>query len=94
MSDETAAAPLATCLSEVDCLKLRLLSERVARIKAEASNLSMLQKQLNAQHEVLAADQKVLFAALSSTYALAEGDELGEDGTIKRSPVRAIKKGG
>lgn len=77
---------LPTKLSELDRLKMTLAKEKQQRLQAEAANLQMLQRQLQAQHAGLEAENKSLFEELKATYKLNPGDEVAEDGTIKRVP--------
>lgn len=90
MSDQAAAAnpeaPLPVMLSEVDRLKMQLAKEKQARLQADAINLQMAQRQMQATMQASQAEAQVLFAALKDTYKLAPGDEVGEDGAIKRAP--------
>jgi len=86
-------APLASTLSEMDRLKLLLAKEKASRVQAESVNLQMAQRQIQAQFAVVEAENKALFERLKVDYALAPADEIGEDGVIKRSPVRSLKEG-
>jgi hypothetical protein len=97
MTDPNTATPMAaqlpTHLGEMDKLKLQLAKERAGRI---TSDLTMLQTAMRAAQSASAtieAENKVLFERLKQEYQLAPADEIGEDGSIKRSPVRAIKEG-
>lgn len=83
---------LPVSLSEMDLLKLQLLKEKQARFQAEAANLQMAQRSLQAQQQQLVSESAILSVHLRATYDLAPADEIGEDGAIKRSPVRAIKE--
>lgn len=83
-------APLPTALSEMDKLKLQLAKEKQSRLQAEAINLQMAQGSVKAQMNAVEAENKVLFDRLKAEYQLAPADEIGEDGVIKRSPVRSL----
>jgi len=84
---------LPTALSEMDRLKLTLAKEREARLRAEAANIQMAQQQVNAARAQMEIEHRALMEQLKQTYSLTPGDEVGEDGSIKRAPVRAIKEG-
>jgi multidrug efflux pump subunit AcrA (membrane-fusion protein) len=86
----TSALPAA--LSELDHLKLQLLTAKQARFQAETMNLQMAQRSLQALQQQLVQESAALSEHLRVTYALAPADEIGEDGVIARSPVRAIKE--
>jgi len=97
MTDTTTPAPdapLLTALSEMDKLKLTLQKEKQARFQAEGMNLQMAMRQHQAQQGPLQAEAMAFAKELQATYSLAPSDEINEDGTIKRSPVRALKKEG
>ena len=79
-------------LSELDRLRMVLAKERQQRLQAEAANVQMLQRQLQAQHAALEAENKALFEELKLTYTLNQGDEIAEDGTIKRTPQPPAKE--
>lgn len=79
-------------LSEMDRLRLQLSKERQARLQAEAQNLRLAQARHEAEVRQVTAEDKAVFDALKATYALEPNDEILGDGTIKRAPVRAIKK--
>ena len=81
-----------SCLTEMDRLKLSLMKEKGQRLQAETLNLQMMQRALQAQHAAFEEESKAFSATLKATYALEPGDEIGEDGAIKRTPVRSIKK--
>jgi hypothetical protein len=83
---------LPTKLSELDRLKMVLAKERQGRLQAEAAHLQMLQRQLQAQHSALEGENKTLFEELKTTYNLNPGDEIAEDGTIKRTPQPPAKE--
>jgi hypothetical protein len=78
-------------LSEMDRLKLTLAKEREARLRAEAANLQMAQRALDAAMARASQEAAALSAELRQRYALAPGDEIAEDGGIRRSPVRALE---
>ena len=79
-------------ISEIDRLKIQLAKERQLRLKSEAAGLQMMQRQLVAAQQSVEAEATALFGALKATYALEPGDEIGEDGAIKRAP-RDTKEG-
>lgn len=83
---------MSTTLSEVDRLRLTLSREKAARLRAESINLQMAQRALEANHTKAAEEMAALQEHLRVTYDLKPGDELLEDGTIKRAPVRELKK--
>jgi hypothetical protein len=83
-------APLLTALSEMDKLKLQLAKEKASRLQSEMMNLQMVQRQVQGQLQAQEAENKVLFDRLKAEYQLAPADEIGEDGVIKRSPVRSL----
>ncbi len=83
-------APLPAALSEMDKLKLQLAKERQSRLQAEMVNLQMAQRSVEAQMSTVEEANKVLFDRLKSEYQLAPADQIGEDGTIKRSSVRSL----
>jgi len=85
-----ASAP--TVISEIDRLKLDLAKEKRSRLQAEALNLQMMQRNVMAQQISMEAEQKALFEHLRDAYGLSSGDEIGENGTIKRAPVRDATK--
>lgn len=94
MTDPNTATPIATplpaALSEMDRLKLTLAKEKQGRLNAEMTNLQMAQRAIQAQFATVDAENKALFDRLKVEYQLAPADEIGEDGTIKRSPVRSL----
>ncbi len=76
---------LPTTLSEMDRLKLALAKEKESRVRAELINAQMVLRSAQAAHMALEAETRVLFEALKQTYSLSPGDEVGEDGSIKRT---------
>lgn len=85
---ETAALPAQ--LSELDRLKLQLSKEKQMRLQTEAMNVQMMMRSVEAQMKALDAEQKPFFDYLKSAYQLAPADQIAEDGTITRAPVRAV----
>lgn len=83
---------LPTTLSEMDRLKLALAKERAGRLQADAINLQNAQRQLEAAVAKGQVELKALSDELKERYSLAPGDEVAEDGTIKRAPVRALEQ--
>ena len=80
-----------TNLSEIERLKFLLIREKKARLQTEAINLQMLQRQMAAQLNSVDAEAQTFFDALKTSYELEPGDEVGEDGSIKRAPRPSLE---
>lgn len=85
---------LPTTLTEMDRLKLSLARERDGRLKAEAANLQMAMRAVEGALAKATQETSALSAELRERYMLEQGDEISEDGNIKRAPVRALPKEG
>lgn len=79
-------------LTEMDRLRLTLAKERDARLRAEAANVQMMQRQLEMAHAKAQAEFSALHAELRERYTLVPGDEIAEDGTIRRAPQAPAEK--
>lgn len=78
-------------ITEMDRLKLSLAKEKQARLQAEAVNLQMAQRALQAQHEALEKENASLFDGLKEKYNLAPSDQILESGRIVRHAPNAGK---
>lgn len=76
---------LPTALSEMDRLKLALAKEKEGRVRVELINAQMVLRSAQAAHMALEAETRALFDSLKQTYSLESGDEVSEDGSIKRA---------
>ena len=83
-------AQIPSQLSETDRLRLLLAREKSARLQAEMSNVQMVQRSVQTQLAQIEAENKAFRERLKVEYRLAPADEIGEDGSIKRSQVRSV----
>lgn len=79
-------------ISELELTKMQLSKERALRLQAEIQNTRILLRQLDMQQQAHQVQSQEFFDALKKAYALENGDEIAEDGSIKRAPVRSLKE--
>lgn len=75
-------------LTELDALKMNLLSERTRRINAESEAIKSVVVRLEQERATLQEEQRKFGEAIKATYGLKEGDQIGMDGTITRAAVK------
>ena len=74
-------------VTEVESLKLNLLTERGRRLEAEAMTLKMSFVRLEQERAALQSEQQAFSEGLKKTYDLKNGDSIQGDGTVVRAPV-------
>ena len=79
-------------LTELDSLKMNLLSERTRRIAAEGEALKGLIVRMEQERATLQEEQRKFGEALKVAYGLKDGDQIGMDGVITRAAASAPPK--